>query len=480
MPKVELPIANGFYESNSLPIAAQQCLNWYPNIPQAPALSDGTLFGTPGIEQLTTTGTIAQINRGAHVMGDFPYFVNGNSLYRLDRTINPDLTETFSTTVLGTITGSGRVSMADNGIQLMILVPGGSGFIWNESTLTFSTITDADFTANGNPQHVVFVDGFFSVTTDTKKWIISAINNGLSWNALDFATAESDPDFIVAPVVVRNQVMITGSETTEGFQNVPNGAGFPFIRSNIFLDKGCFAPFSIISVNNTFMMIGGGTNESPAVWMFTGNGFQKISTTAIDNELSKLTDSQVDDAFAVQYAEAGHYFVCFTTGVNTFCYDLTTQRWHERGSEVDKSDVQWRVSAIVTAYGRLIVADNQDGRIGEMDSDLFMEYGGAIKRIVASQPFANIGNSIRVPMIEITTESGVGNSDRIDPVISMDISDNGKTFTYERSRPLGKVGEFSRRAIWYKNGRFPRFRILRFKMSDPVKPVIVKLEAKFA
>ena len=53
-----LPIANGFYESDSLPISAQECVNWYPNIVQAPALAQETLFGTPGITQLATSGTV--------------------------------------------------------------------------------------------------------------------------------------------------------------------------------------------------------------------------------------------------------------------------------------------------------------------------------------------------------------------------------------------------------------------------------------
>lgn len=480
MPKQQFPIANGFYESDSLPISAQQCVNWYPNIVQTQGLSQEALFGTPGVTQLTTTGSIAEINRGSHVMAGIPYFVNGTTLYRLDRTINPDQSESFSTTVLGTITGSGRVSMADNGTQLMILVPGGSGFIWVEGTSTFSTITDPDFTASGNPQYVVFVDSYFAVTTDSKKWIISQPNDGLSWVATDFATAESDPDAIVAPVVVRNQVMITGSETTEGFQNAPNGAGFPFIRSNQFFDKGCFAPFSLVPINNTFMMIGGGTNESPAIWIFSGAGFQKVSTTAIDSELSKLSDSQISESFAVSYADKGAYFVCFIVGANTFCYDIISKRWHERSSHIDGNDVQWRVKSLVTAYGRLLVGDSVDGRIGELSSIIYTEYGEEIRRVVATQPFSNLGNAVRVPMIELTMESGVGNSDRSDPKVSMDISDDGKSFKYERIRSVGKIGEFDRRQIWYKNGRFPRFVVMRFKMSDPVKPVIIKLEARFA
>lgn len=481
MPKVELPIANGAYQSDSLPISAQRCVNWYPNIVQTQGLSQESLFGTPGVPQLTTTGEVAQANRGAHVKNGLPYFVNGDTLFLLIRTINPDQTETFTTQSLGTITGTGRVSMADNGTQLMILVPGGDGFIFNEDDGTpFQQITDLDFTANGAPQHVKFVDGFFAVTTDTKKWIISALNDGLSWNALDVGTAESDPDVIVAPIVARNQLFITGSETSEGFQNRPAGAGFPFIRSNIFLDKGCFAPFTLIKTSGSFIMIGGGENETPAVWLFDGNSFVKVSTTAIDNLLSDASDEEIENAFSFSYAQKGAYFVGFTFGSNTFVYDLVSKRWHERSSHINDDDLSWRISSMVTAYGRVLVGDQVDGRIGELDSECFTEYGEEIRRIVSTQPFANIGDSIRVPMIELTMESGVGNSDRADPMVSMEISDDAKVFSFQRTRSIGKIGKYDTRQIWYRNGRAPRFRILQFRMSDPVKPVIIKLEAKFA
>ena len=478
---VAIPIANGFYESDSLPISAQECVNFYPNIPQAPSLSDGTLFGTPGLNQLATTGLLDQSNRGAHVKGGIPYFINGDTLYGLDRSIDAEGVETFSTSSLGTIAGSGAVSTADNGTQLMILVPGGKGYIYDESSGTpFQEIADPDFTAGGAPQYVAFIDGYFAVTTDSKKWIISALNDGLAWNALDFGAAESDPDVIVAPIVFNNQIFITGSETTEAFQNNPNGSGFPFIRSNTFLNKGCYAPLSLIEANNSFMMIGGGINESPAIWQSSGGPFKKVSTTAIDTALNAMTDTEIGEAFAFSYAQKGAYFVGFTAGDRTFVYDLVSERWHERKSSVNDIDIRWRVNSMVNAYGRILVGDSQDGRIGEMSTDEYMEYGAGIRRVFATQPFASMGSEIRIPMIELTVESGVGNPDRPDPVISMDISDDGKTWKYERSRSIGKVGEYAKRAVWYRNGRAPRFRILRFKMSDPVKPVIIKLEAEFA
>ena len=476
---VNIPIANGYYISESLPISSQECTNWYPNIVQTQGLNQETLLGTPGLNQLTTTGAVQEINRGAHVKNGIPYFVNGTTLYRLDRTINPDLSESFSTVALGTIPGTGGVSMADNGTQLMILVPGGDGFIYNEDAGTpFQQITAPGFTANGNPQYVVFIDSYFAVTTDTKKFIISSSNDGLSWNALDFGTAEADPDTIVAPFVFSNQLFILGSETIEVFQNL-GGAFFPFQRVNGFVvPKGLFAPLSVIGASNSFMFIGGGTDESPAVWQLVGSNAVKVSNTAIDFALSQASDSDIDSAFSWSYSQKGAYFIAFTVGDRTFVFDTVTSRWHERKSRLNNIDTRFRVNSLVSAYGRVLVGDLVDGRIGEMDSDIYMEYGEVIRRVVTSPNFFGGG---RVAKVEVICESGVGNSDRANPVISMDVSDDGgRTFEYEKIRAIGKIGEYGRRAIFRKLGRFPMNRMVRFKFSDPVKPVIIKVEASIA
>lgn len=477
MPVTPLPIANGAYQSDSLPISAQECLNFYPNLPQAPALSQETLFGTPGITQLTTTGAIKQVNRGAHVMASIAYFVNGTLLYRLNQLIDSEGVESFTTDSLGTVPGTGRVSLADNGTQLMILVPGGNGFIFVEPG-TFTQIIDADFTANGNPQLVVFNDGFFVVTTDTKKFIVSNLNDGLNWDALDRGTAEADPDIIVAPITFKNQLLIGGSETTEGFDNILGTADFPYQRTGLFIDKGVFAKFSIIASNNTFMFIGGGTNESPAVWAFVGNTVEKVSTTAIDSILQDLTSAQLDEVFAWSYAQKGAYFVGFTLPDTTIVFDTISKRWHERKSFIDDDLIRFRVNSLITAYGRVLVGDSIDGRIGHLDPDTFTEYGEVIFGRVATQPFQNNMQSFTVPSLELTVESGVGNKDAPDPKVRFERSVNGgNVFRDSRTRPMGKVGEYERRAIWNRNGRTSRFDVYRFTMTGAFKRVIIQLTA---
>ena len=198
MPIMNLPIGGGFYQSESLPLSAQRCINWFPALPQtANANSQMVLFHTPGQKAFATlTGR----NRGQHSMAGIDYAVNDNTLYK----INSDKT---STAISGTIVGSGIVSMDDNGTKLVIVVPGSSSYVYDGTTIT--QITDVDFRTADT---VSFKDGYFLFTSsDGTVFFNSALNDPLNYRALDFGTAEINPDSIVASHVTHNELFIIGS-----------------------------------------------------------------------------------------------------------------------------------------------------------------------------------------------------------------------------------------------------------------------------
>ena len=127
------------------------------------------MYGGAGLTQLSTTGEVDQVNRGMHVKAGKPYFLNGTDLVRVDRSVDEFGVEAFTNVILGTIPGDSRVSMADNGKELMILIPGGNAYIIDETSGTpFVQITAPGFTSSGNPQIVVFIDSYFVAQTDSK------------------------------------------------------------------------------------------------------------------------------------------------------------------------------------------------------------------------------------------------------------------------------------------------------------------------
>lgn len=477
---MQLPLANGTYQSDSKPISAQECTNWFPNIVQTQGLSQETLVGTSGLNELSNTGEIQQANRGGLKFQDKPYFVNGDALWRTDRTV-VDGVETFTDVELGPITGTERVWMAKNPTQLMI-VADGTGWIWDGALLT--EIAAAGFTANGVPQTVVFINARFVVTTDEKKFIFCAPNDGTSWNAGDFVSAEADPDAIVAPHVFSNQLFIFGTETIEVFNTTGSGQVFQRVEG-IVVPTGLFAEHSVIPSGKTFMFIGGGKNEDAAIWVWNGNGVDKASTTAIDSLLQSFTAQEVSESFAMTYAQKGAYFAVFSLPTTAMVFNSVTGRWNEQKSQItDELDVtrtvRWRVNSIVKAYDRLMVGDSIDGRIGELSPDIFTEYGREIIRTVVTQPFHNEMKPFRVASLELTVESGVGDATTPDPKVRMSSSDDGKTFTDEKIRSTGKIGRYGYRAIWRRLGRVPRFRMFKLVQSDPVKPAFIRLDAEFA
>jgi hypothetical protein len=477
MPRVTLPFTNGFYVADSLPLSAQQCQNLYVAKAEAGGLSEEVLYATPGIEQAGTTGGLpSDANRGGAVFNDVLYVVNGPTLYR----VAADGAETD----LGAIAGTGRVWLLSNSTQLLVLVPGdpSTGYIFTTGPDSLATISDTDFKANGEPQAACYVDGYFVFTTDEKKFIISALNDGTSYNALDFGSAESSPDRVVLPFVFKNQLFIAGDQTIEGFTNI-GGADFPFRRSGLFLDQGVLAPFSVVRTPGVVYFMGAGVNEGPAIWGMAGNEPERVSTQAIDAILDRLSDDELRDVFGLQYAAGGHYFVAFALPDVTLVFDPTTGKWHERYSRVTNvdltvEDVRWRVNSIMKVYGQLYAGDSQDGRIGIIDNDVYTAYGETIFRSFATMPFQDNMKPFTLPYLELTVESGVGNAAAPDPQVRLDISrDGGKTWLPERRRSMGKLGEWMRRAVWRRNGRSARFDVYRFSIAEPVKVAILQLTA---
>ena len=473
---MQLDIYGGFYKSQSLPVSAQQLINAFVQVQQtAGAYSQSTINPMPGLTQKATTGAINP-NRGAWEMNGTPYFINGADLVSLSST---DVMTTISTAV----TGTGELSLSDNGFQLFILDPGGNGFTWNNTTTTFAQITDLDFNANGSPQYVCFIDGYFVCTTSTKKFIISALNDGMNWNALDFGSAETDPDNVIAPWVLNNRLYIFGTETIQPYRNTGN-VDFPFETVvGGTLSKGLFAPRSLVNGSDHMYWVGGGRDDSASIWRSSGNSPEAVSTIAIDQILQRVDNPA--DIVSWAYSKDGARFIGFRLPDTTLVFDETNNLWHERQSRNVNgagvtSVVGWRCSSLCTAYNNVYVGDSLDGRIGTIENESFSEYSdNNIIRTLVTQPFNAEMDTFFLPALEVTMEAGVGNATVSDPQIRLSVStDGGRSFGNERSRGIGEIGDYKRRAIWNRNGRFSQSSVLKLEWSEPTTYRIIRADAK--
>ena len=482
--RTELPIATGFYVSSSIPVASQECTNMYVNIPETDAYTKAQLFPTPGIVEILNVGE-ANRNRGAHVMAGIPYFVCGQRLIRLNRSVTVDGVESFSSTDLGEIEGGGYVSMADNGQQLCIVVAGVKGYIYNNISETLTTITSAAYYDLGPSEQVVYADGYF-IHQAAKNVYSSALNDGLSYSGLDFAEAEADPDDISGIHVSRGQLFIGGSETTEGWQNV-GALNFPYQRiAGFILPIGIKAKNSIVDTGNTFCFVGNDIGGQPAIYQYTGNNFDKISTAAIEWLLLKYSQEQIADIIGFQYSQNGGVFAGWLLPDTCIVYDAKASQlagkavWHERKSFINGEQTRWRANCVVQAYGKFIVADFKSGRIGELSIGAFQDFGEYVRRRWSAGPFNNAGGATFWNSIQLITESGVATVEGRGATIDMSYSnDGGKTWSYEVPRSIGKIGEFTTQPTWNRLGLCRNARVYRFDYADNAKLVVIGLIGDF-
>jgi len=468
MPLVNLPIGGGFYQSESLPISAQRCINLMPTILQTPNAENQTaLFNTLG--QSLFIG-ISGGGRGFHAMNGVGYAVVGNALYKITSD-NLHLN-------IGNVAGVGPVSMADNGSKLVIVAPNLKSYVYDGSTTV--EITNVSFRKSDT---VSFKDGYFIFTaSDGSVFFNSALNDPLTYNGLDFGTAEMDPDKIKSSIVIHNELFIIGEETIELFQNV-GGSDFPFQRiQGANIQKGSHATFGVVALDETFAFIGGGANEKTGIYQVSNSiSASKISTSAIDNEIQKFTKLETSNSLAMTYFDRGNQIAVFTfesTRIpsRSFAYNATASKmagypiWFEYQSGVVNN--RWNINAIAVLFGK-ILAMTIGGDIVELDKETYTDLGSVIKKQFTTAPFTNQYKPVFVHNVLLWMEVGLNGN----PVVLMDYSDDGRAFKNPRTRNIGSIGEYGHQVEWRRNGRTPSFRVHRFTMTDSAKTVIRRLQA---
>ncbi len=421
------------------------------------------LIGTPGLVVFCDLNKYAEV-RGLDVMESFLYAVCGDTVYRID--------SGGSSTSLGTIgTSSGHVWMADNGTQLMI-VDGDSGYIVTGSTLT--EITDSDFPT---PASLTYQDGYFIVSRkDTGEFYISALLDGTSWDATDYATAEGAPDDLVAILSDHRELWLFGEDSTEIWYN--SGASFPFDRiEGAFIEKGCIAPASPAKLDNSVYWL----DDQGQVERAAGYTPKVISTPEINHQIE--TYSTISDAIGFGCVQGGHafYLLTFPSADKTWVFDATTGLWHERQSFKENSVEHGRHRANCYAYfnRKHLVGDYQNGKIYELSSETYKDDGQVMKAIRTAPPVHMDRKNIFFHSFEIEFKAGVGlitNDADIgtgqDPQAILQWSDDeGRTWSNEHWASMGKIGETTRRAIWRRLG-VSRNRTFRLTITDPVERVI--------
>ena len=451
---MRINIAEHAYALNSLPVSAQRCVNLYYEPAGEETKTQGALYGTPGLKIFASIGS-GRI-WGMHVMSGVLYVVSGDNVYTV--------TSDGGANDLGAIgTVSNVVMMDNNGTNVIITKEEGDGWLATASTLV--QITDGDFPSVTS---VAVLDSYAIYTKKaTTQYILSDLNDAASYNAARIASAEESPDLLVRAFANHGELWLFGELTTEVHENTSTG-DFPFVpQQNAAMQRGCGAKRSVAAEDNTLFWLG----EDRIVYRADGYTPKRVSTFAIEKAMQDYTT--VSDAEAFIYTQDGHkhYVLTFPTELETWVFDIATDKWHQRQS---LEEGRWRATGHAFVFSKNLVGDFETGKIYELDLKKYTDNGTTIQRINTFPIVHNDDKLITFSNFKVDFDSGVGltTGQGSDPQCMMRFSNNGGiSFGSELWRGIGKIGKYLTRSVWKKCGA-ARQRVFETKITDPVKVVI--------
>ena len=500
---MKTPILGSSYVARSVNAADNRMVNLFPEIVPEGGKEPAFLNRAPGLRLLAELGDGPV--RGMWQFGNYGYAVSGDTLYRVDTS--------WAAAALGTVSGTGPVSMADNGTQLFIAA-NPDGYIYNASTGVFAQITDPDYPGAVT---VGYLDGYFvfNEPNSQKIWITSLLD-GTSVDPLDFASAEGNPDNVTAILSNFREVWVFGTNSIEVWYD-SGASDFPLQRiQGAYNELGCAAAFSVAKMDNGVFWLGQDARGRGMVYRANGYTGQRISTHAVEWHIQSYGD--ISDAIAYTYQQDGHsfYVLTFPSADRTWVYDVATSAWHERAGWTDSAFTRHRSNCRMSFNNEIVVGDYENGNIYAFDLNVYSDNGQTQRWLRSWRALPTGQNNLKRTAhhsLQLDCESGVGlnGADFFDPLglllteSSDELStedgdallvtvptvvganpqimlrwsdDGGHTWGNEHWSPVGRIGEYSNRVFWRRLGMTLKLRdrVYEISCTDPVKTAIMGAE----
>ena len=465
---MKTPINGGSYLASSVNAAANRLVNLYPEMIPEGGKEPAFLSQTPGLRRLSTIGT-GPI-RGLHQFNGTGYIVSGDSLYSID--------QNFSAIHIGSITGTGPVSMANNGIQLFIAC-NPDGYIYNSTTKAYGAITDPDFPGAAT---VSYLDGYFVFNEPGTQhvWVTSLLD-GTAIDPLEYASVEGSPDLLLSVAVDHREVWLFGANSIEAWYN-SGATNFPLERINgAFIETGCIAPYSVTKLDNSLFWLGADARGTGLVFRLHGYSAVRVSNHALESQIQSYGD--ISDAIGFAYQQSGHsfYVLSFPAADKTWVLDIATMEWHERASFLSDTFSRHPANCYMSYANLPVVGDYSTGNIYTYDLSSFSDNGNPLKWLRSWRAIPAGKNTLAYAkhyQLQLDLETGVGldSGQGSDPQVMLRWSDDGgHSWSNEHWASMGALGKYLYRVIWRRLG-ISRDRVYEVSGTDPIKIAILGAE----
>lgn len=335
---------------------------------------------------------------------------------------------------------------------------------------SFVTVSSGLF---DSPVDITFLAGYgVACFQDSGQFQISDLYDFTTWDPLDFATAESNPDNLVRVIADHGELVLFGSNSTEFWAN-SGQLDFPFSNiSGSTVDYGLAARWSLTRYNDSLIGLFKNPMSQVYVMNMVGHAVRKVSEYGFDDIVNDY--ASVADATGYAYMLGGHpmYQLNFPTQGKSWLFDATTNMPTELQSGLN--GMRHRGELLVDYLNKPRVFDYENGRIYTLQPNVYTDNGAPIVREMVSKHFFKDFKRVTIQRLTIDFETGIGLIDGQGklPQAMLKISrDNGHTWGNEIWRDIGAIGKYLTRVFWTRLGS-SRDWIFKIRVTDPVKVVI--------
>lgn len=462
MPRKIVPLFGRGSAGRVPDLSAQKRTNLYCHLEQEGDKTNMALYPTPGLRQFSYCGPSP--SRGAIAIDGNIYTVHSNTVYKINAAAGVTLVGNISTSL-------GLVTFAYNGTQLM-LVDGVNGWIITVATGVLAQIVDAQFPAL--PLTVCYLAGYFIVNKGgTGEFYWSAILDGTSWDALDFATAESETDNLVAVFAERGTLHLFGELSTEFW--APSGDTNVFTRvGGSGIEWGCVSAETISRYGSGLVFLAKTRLGERRVVALNGYQAQPVD----DSNISRQVNAGTGAPTAYSYMIDAHTFYQLNFDTFSLLYDFDSGAWSEVTSDVTggRHIGNRRVALSDIPY----VADYSNGLFYTLDKTVTTDNNYNVPREVITRHMFSDLQRISVWALQLDVATGLrdvagayggygGESGKIMLQVSYD---NGHTWGNELWREVGELGAYGRMILWTRLGR-ARDMVFKLRVTDGYPIVIL-------
>lgn len=471
---MEIPILNGIYVDSSPNVRTSYPRNLIP-VPKPNGASKGHLKPADGIVTFGAGGPGAG-RGGINWLG---------TLYRVMGTKLCSVNASGNVTVLGDVGGSGQASL-DYSFDRLGVASNGSLWYWTTGS-KFIQVTDPNI---GKVLDVIWMAGYF-ITTDGTSIVVTNLNDPTTVSPLAYGSAEGDANPIKALDELREELYAFTRYSIQVFQNVgtngqSGGTGqvFPFqVIDSAIVPKGIIGTHTYTSIGDTFVFLGSGRDEAPAIYMMLQGDTLKVSTQEIDIILKGYSEATLAQCLMEVQVDENMQLVYLHLPDQTLVYDTITSKtlgapvWVTLGSSVIGPGT-YRGRNMVWCYDQWNCEDPSSSALGVMNDTVSTHYGNTIGWDFGTTMLYNDGNDSIVLELELVALPGrvpLG----VNPTVWTSYSTDGEVWSQERPTSAGAQGQRHKRLAWRKNGRIRHYRVQKFRGTSDAHLPVLKLEARF-